>query len=195
MEPRRTSSVYSDTFELDDLLLRLTKQAEEQQDMVIDVLRQEAMALYRELRAMWQLREVIAGFAAKARRFNGLICIYPARMLQPVSDMRMHNSTSLPGARGQSLFEVTGFFAHVSELVTMKDCDYFPPKNDNNEQFENYAVSRYDQMVLENDKEIDWWWSLLAKIFSWLLLAGYIVFSSTFASHWPPLAGFCQFLH
>lgn len=62
MEPRRTSSVYSDTFELDDLLLRLTKQAEEQQDMVIDVLRQEAMALYRELRAMWQLREVIVGF-------------------------------------------------------------------------------------------------------------------------------------
>ncbi|KAK1656641.1 hypothetical protein BDP55DRAFT_568930 [Colletotrichum godetiae] len=77
----------------------------------------------------------------------------------------------------------------------MKDGDYFPAKHDNNEQFKNYAVSRYDQMVLENDKEIDWWWSLLAKIFSWLLLAGYIVFSSTFASHWPPLAGFCQFLH
>nr|XP_036584424.1 PHO85 cyclin-1 [Colletotrichum truncatum]KAF6793942.1 PHO85 cyclin-1 [Colletotrichum truncatum] len=37
-------------------------------------------------------------------------------------------------------------------------------------------------MVLENDKAIDWWWSLLAKIFSWLLLAGYIVFPSTFAS-------------
>ncbi|KAL0929582.1 PHO85 cyclin-1 [Colletotrichum truncatum] len=37
-------------------------------------------------------------------------------------------------------------------------------------------------MVLENDKDIDWWWSLLAKIFSWLLLAGYIVFPSTFAS-------------
>ncbi|KXH42653.1 hypothetical protein CSAL01_09900 [Colletotrichum salicis] len=178
MEPRRTSSVYSDTFELDDLLLRLTKQAEEQQDMVIDVLRQEAMALYRELRAMWQLREVIAGFAAKARRFNGLICIYPARMLQPVSDMRMHNSTSLEKT------EVAGD-ERSPGLVTMKDGDYFPPKHDNNEQFKNYAVSRYDQMVLENDKEIDWWWSLLAKIFSWLLLAGYIVFSSTFA---PTLA-------
>ncbi|GKT88620.1 PHO85 cyclin-1 [Colletotrichum tofieldiae] len=37
-------------------------------------------------------------------------------------------------------------------------------------------------MVLENDKDIDWWWSLLAKVFSWLLLAGYIVFPSTFAS-------------
>ncbi|KAK2051915.1 hypothetical protein LY76DRAFT_673061 [Colletotrichum caudatum] len=44
------------------------------------------------------------------------------------------------------------------------------------------TISRYDQMVLENDKDIDWWWSLLAKIFSWLLLAGYIVFPSTFAS-------------
>ncbi|UQC75185.1 uncharacterized protein CLUP02_01838 [Colletotrichum lupini] len=62
MEPRRTSSVYSDTFELDDLLLRLTKQAEEEQDMVIDILWQEAMALYCELRTTRQLRGVIVGF-------------------------------------------------------------------------------------------------------------------------------------
>ncbi|KAK0373208.1 hypothetical protein CLIM01_09421 [Colletotrichum limetticola] len=37
-------------------------------------------------------------------------------------------------------------------------------------------------MVLDNDRNIGWWWSLLAKVFSWLLLAGYIVFPSTFAS-------------
>ncbi|UQC75186.1 uncharacterized protein CLUP02_01839 [Colletotrichum lupini] len=64
----------------------------------------------------------------------------------------------------------------------MKDEDPLPSKYDDTEQAKTYAVSRYDQMVLENDKEIDWWWSLLAKIFSWLLLAGYIVFPSTFAS-------------
>ncbi|KAK1452643.1 hypothetical protein CTAM01_17267, partial [Colletotrichum tamarilloi] len=55
MEPRRTSSVYSDTFELDDLLLRLTKQADEQHDMVSDILQQENNALYRKLRAARQL--------------------------------------------------------------------------------------------------------------------------------------------
>lgn len=44
------------------------------------------------------------------------------------------------------------------------------------------TISRYDQMVLDNDRNIGWWWSLLAKVFSWLLLAGYIVFPSTFAS-------------
>ncbi|KAH9231817.1 hypothetical protein K456DRAFT_38016 [Colletotrichum gloeosporioides 23] len=54
--------------------------------------------------------------------------------------------------------------------------------HDNDEQVKTYAISRHDQMVLENDREIDWWWSLLAKVFSWLLLAGYIVFPSTFAS-------------
>ncbi|KAF4772727.1 hypothetical protein HER10_EVM0008028 [Colletotrichum scovillei] len=64
----------------------------------------------------------------------------------------------------------------------MKDDDATPPAYDSEEHFKTYAVSRYDQMLLENDKEIDWWWSLLAKIFSWLLLAGYIVFPSTFAS-------------
>ncbi|KAK1487650.1 hypothetical protein CABS01_17167 [Colletotrichum abscissum] len=64
----------------------------------------------------------------------------------------------------------------------MKDDDATSPGYDSEENFKTYAVSRYDQMLLENDKEIDWWWSLLAKIFSWLLLAGYIVFPSTFAS-------------
>lgn len=61
MEPRRTSSVYSDTFELDDLLLRLTKQADEQHDMVSDILQQENNALYRKLRAARQLWRVIVG--------------------------------------------------------------------------------------------------------------------------------------
>ncbi|KAF4475617.1 hypothetical protein CGGC5_v005805 [Colletotrichum fructicola Nara gc5] len=93
MEPRRTSSVYSDTFELDDLLTRLTRQAEEQHYAAISLLQEENTAL------------------------------------------------------------------HLGDHEI-----------------------RYDQMVLENDREIDWWWSLLAKVFSWLLLAGYIVFPSTFAS-------------
>ncbi|KXH60461.1 hypothetical protein CNYM01_14359 [Colletotrichum nymphaeae SA-01] len=61
MEPRRTSSVYSDTFELDDLLLRLTKQADEQHDMVSDILQQENNALYRKLRAARQLWRFIVG--------------------------------------------------------------------------------------------------------------------------------------
>nr|XP_036584423.1 uncharacterized protein CTRU02_05498 [Colletotrichum truncatum]KAF6793941.1 hypothetical protein CTRU02_05498 [Colletotrichum truncatum] len=61
MEPRRTSSVYSDTFELEDLLLRLTKQADEQHDTAIAVLRQENLALYRELREVRQLCRVISG--------------------------------------------------------------------------------------------------------------------------------------
>ncbi|KAF4486675.1 hypothetical protein CGGC5_v005975 [Colletotrichum fructicola Nara gc5] len=55
-------------------------------------------------------------------------------------------------------------------------------QHDDDDKAKTYAISRYDQMVLENDREIDWWWSLLAKAFSWLLLAGYIVFPSTFAS-------------
>ncbi|KAL4403352.1 hypothetical protein CABS03_15266 [Colletotrichum abscissum] len=61
MEPRRTSSVYSDTFELDDLLLRLTKQADEQHDMVSDILQQENNALYRKLMAARQLWRFIVG--------------------------------------------------------------------------------------------------------------------------------------
>ncbi|KDN59969.1 putative FAD-binding domain-containing protein [Colletotrichum sublineola] len=55
MEPRRTSSVYSDTFELDDLLLRLTKQADEQDDTAISLLQQQNMDLYRELMATRRL--------------------------------------------------------------------------------------------------------------------------------------------
>ncbi|WQF76892.1 hypothetical protein CDEST_01906 [Colletotrichum destructivum] len=31
-----------------------------------------------------------------------------------------------------------------------------------------YAVSGYDEMVLQNEKETEWRWPLLAKIFSWL---------------------------
>ncbi|KAK2765843.1 hypothetical protein CKAH01_15523 [Colletotrichum kahawae] len=64
----------------------------------------------------------------------------------------------------------------------MKDDKTLPPRYDDDKEVKMYAVSRYDQMVLQNDKEIDWWWSLLAKVFSWLLLAGYIVFPFTFAS-------------
>ncbi|KAK2005412.1 hypothetical protein LZ32DRAFT_696670 [Colletotrichum eremochloae] len=55
MEPRRTSSVYSDTFGLDDLLLRLTKQADEQYDTAIPLLQQQNMDLYRELMATRRL--------------------------------------------------------------------------------------------------------------------------------------------
>ncbi|OHE90319.1 hypothetical protein CORC01_14380 [Colletotrichum orchidophilum] len=71
MEPRRTSSVYSDTFELDDLLLRLTKQADEQHDMVIDLLRQENNALYRKLKAERQLWRVIVGLVHEIVELTG----------------------------------------------------------------------------------------------------------------------------
>ncbi|KAK2742898.1 hypothetical protein CKAH01_18440 [Colletotrichum kahawae] len=59
MEPRRTSSVYSDTFELDDLLQRLTKQADEQYDTAIALLLQENMALQRELKAMRHFQRIM----------------------------------------------------------------------------------------------------------------------------------------
>ncbi|KAL0930257.1 uncharacterized protein CTRU02_214332 [Colletotrichum truncatum] len=55
MEPRPTSSVYSDTFDLDDLLLRLTKQTDEQYDTVIPLLLQENKTLYSELMATRRL--------------------------------------------------------------------------------------------------------------------------------------------
>ncbi|GKT52031.1 uncharacterized protein ColSpa_12212 [Colletotrichum spaethianum] len=61
MEPRRTSSVYSDTFELDDLLLRLTKQADEQYDTAIPLLLQENMILCRKLTATRRLWRTMLG--------------------------------------------------------------------------------------------------------------------------------------
>ncbi|KAK1973251.1 hypothetical protein LZ30DRAFT_744106, partial [Colletotrichum cereale] len=50
--------------------------------------------------------------------------------------------------------------------LTLKDGNPLRPRHGDDEQVNTYAVSKYDQMVLENDKAIDWWWSLLAKIFS-----------------------------
>ncbi|KAJ9130187.1 hypothetical protein NKR23_g12311 [Pleurostoma richardsiae] len=43
-------------------------------------------------------------------------------------------------------------------------------------------ISRYDEMLLENDKNVPHLESVAAKLCSWLLLAGYLVFPSTFAS-------------
>jgi hypothetical protein len=41
--------------------------------------------------------------------------------------------------------------------------------------------SRYMNMLLELD-EIPWWYNILASLFTWLLLAGYIVFPGAFIS-------------
>ncbi|KAK2731760.1 hypothetical protein CKAH01_19053 [Colletotrichum kahawae] len=59
MEPRRTSSVYSDTFKLDDILQRLTKQADDQYDTAIALLLRENIALQHELRAMRRIQKVM----------------------------------------------------------------------------------------------------------------------------------------
>jgi glutaminase len=56
MSPRASSSVYSDTFELDDLLQRLSQQTWEQGDYTMHVLLEENEALNSELtavRATW----------------------------------------------------------------------------------------------------------------------------------------------
>lgn len=44
------------------------------------------------------------------------------------------------------------------------------------------SLSRYEQMVLETEKHIPTYYFVLAGFFSWLLLAGFLVSPSTFAS-------------
>ncbi|KAF4878841.1 hypothetical protein CGCFRS4_v016115 [Colletotrichum fructicola] len=71
MEPRRTSSVYSDTFELDDLLTRLTRQAEEQHYAAISLLQEENTALHRKLKVSRQLWTVIIGLVRELVELTG----------------------------------------------------------------------------------------------------------------------------
>ena len=44
------------------------------------------------------------------------------------------------------------------------------------------CLSRYDEKILEIDKKIGQWYFAAAGVFSWLLLAGFLVSPSTYAS-------------
>ena len=44
------------------------------------------------------------------------------------------------------------------------------------------SIEDYREVLVENDKGIPFWYTILAKAFSWSLLTGYLIFPASFTS-------------